>query len=293
MKCYLLFLLMLSAALPASGQEQTDYYKLPDQQQHYKRVLTRYGGAYIRSRWYVSLDGFVRTDRAKLDNSFNGLIASDRVTKAGWSGLIGWAYRERWAVEAGYTNSPTHTEVLINSGMYPYTFRFANDKRGLVLRGKHMILSTSGPWRRSGFWLTGGLWLMPNTSRDGGRFALSGYGYHDRHAEKGDTIRLIGQTTVNAAPTAMIETGLEYTVRLTDRFDMGFSARKLWGLSSAVSTTVSYSVNSRETQQAQFDGMGNGMTFGLTMRYTYAIKRTVAKVLDIQGKRPAGIGRIK
>jgi hypothetical protein len=292
MKRYFVFLLVVLASLPALGQELADYYQIPDQRHQYDRLLARYGGAYTRDRWYVSLNGFVRTDRAKLDNSFNDLIGSDRVTKLGWSALIGWAYRERWAVEAGYVSSPTHTEVLVNSGVYPYTFRFSNDKQGLVLRGKRMILSTSGPWNRSGFWLTGGLWITPNINQDKGKFALSGYGYRDWRREKLDTLRLSGQTITNAVPTAMAELGVEYNVRLNNQFDMGFSVRKLWGLGSSIKTDVTYNINGREAHHAQFDGTGSGMTYGLTLRYTFALRQTLSNVLDIQGKKPTGRSKI-
>lgn len=286
MKRYLSFLLLGLIALPALGQEMADYYRLPDkhQQNHqYERLLARYGGAYTRDRWYFSVSGFLRTDRAQLDNSFNGLIGSESVTKPGWSAMIGWAYRERWAVEAGYTRSPIHSEILINSE-YPYTFRYSNDKQALVLRGKHMILSTSGPWRRSGFWLTGGVWLVPNSGQDKGNFSLAGYGFRDWRREKFDTLRLTSQTVANRQPTAILEAGVEYNVRLTDRIDMGFSVRKLWGLGNSLTSNVSYVVNGREAQQAQFQGMGSGVSYGVTFRYTYANRRIMPNVLDIQGK---------
>lgn len=284
MKRYLAILLVGLAGLPAFGQEMADYYQLPDQRQQYERLLKRYGGAYIQDRWYVALNGFVRTDRAKLDNSFNGLIESNRVTKLGWSALVGWSYRERWAVEAGYASSPIHTQVLVNSGSYPYTFQFSNQKQGFVLRGKHMILSTSGPWNRSGFWLTGGVWVIPNSGQDRGRFALAGYGYTDRRWEKPDTLRLTGQSVTNTQPTALIETGLEYNMRLSNRFDMGFSVRKFWGLGSSITTDLSYIVNGRETQQAQLRGIGSGMSMGVTLRYTLAMRQKLAQVLKVQGR---------
>lgn len=280
MKRYFAFLLLGLAAIPALGQEMADYYQLPDQRHQYDRLLTRYGGAYIQNRWYVSLSGFGRTDRAKLDNSFNDLLTNSSVTKPGWSALVGWSYRERWAIEAGYANSAIHTDVLVNGS--PYSFQFTNDKQSFFLRAKHMILSTSGPWRRSGFWLTGGMWAVPNSGQDKGQFSLVGYNSYDWRRE--NPIRLSGHTALNNQPTAMIETGLEYNVRLNDRFDMGFSVRKLWGMGSSVTTDVAYMVNGRETQQAQLRGTGSGITYGATLSYTFALQRKINKVLQIQGK---------
>lgn len=284
MKRYLLFLLVTLAGWPAFAQKMADYYQLPSAQRQYDRLLTRYGGAYTRDRWYVSLSGFVRTDRAKLDNSFNGLLYSDRVTTLAGSALVGWSHREQWAVEAGYANMPIHTEVIVNSASYPYAFRFTNNRQGFVLRGKRMILSTSGPWRRSGFWLTGGLWLMPNNGQDKGQFALAGYGNKDSHWEKPDTIRLTGRTALNTNPTAMLETGVEYNLRLSNRFDMGFAVHKLWGLGNSLTTNVSYFLNGRDVQQAQLLGTGSGMSYGVTLRYNFVVRQTLAHVLDVQGK---------
>ena len=291
MKRYLALILVGLAGLPAFGQQMADYYQLPNHHNQYDRLLTRYGGAYTRDRWYVSLDGFVRADRAKLDNSFGSLIESDRVTKLGWSALIGWAYREKWAIEGGYANSPIHTEVLVYNGRYsPYTFRYTNERHSLVLRGKRLIASTSGPWRRSGFWLTGGLLLTPNSGLNRGSFALAGYSYayNDRPGAL-DTLRLTGQTTTNTRPTAVLETGVEYNLRLNNRLDMGVSFRKLWGLSNSITTDLTYVVNNRDIQQAQLRGTGNGMSVGLSLRYTYAVRRTLSNVLGVQGKR--GIGQ--
>ena len=152
MKHYLLYILIGIAALPAYGQGVTEYYQLPKKNQQVSRLLHRYGGPQIRDRWYVSLEGFIRTDRAQLDNSFDGLINNDIVAKAGWGVLLGWSYRERWAVEAGYARTPIHTQFSISRAVPPVMARSTNDHNAFMLRGKRLLLSTSKPWLRSGFW---------------------------------------------------------------------------------------------------------------------------------------------
>lgn len=285
MKRYFLFLGMTLGVLGANGQGTVDYYRLPDHSrvQSYERLLTRYGGASIQDRWYASLEGFVRTDRAKLDNSLNGLVSSDRVTKFGTGAVIGWAYRERWAVEAGYARMPIHTQVSVNSMYSGPSYQYTNDRQGLVLRGKRQVLSTSGPWRRSGFWLSTGLWLVPNSGRQEGQFALSGHVYKGR-GESPDLFNLSGQTRINSRPTGLLEVGAEYSVRLTDNLDLGLTARKYWGLGNSLTTNMIYSsVKHGTTQYAQLNGMGTGMAYGLTLRYTYSLRRTMPRVLDLRG----------
>ncbi|WP_332368007.1 hypothetical protein [Spirosoma telluris] len=180
MKRYLLYVLLGLAVLPAFGQGVTDYYQVPEKSQQYNRLLTRYGGPQIRDRWYVALDGFVRTDRAQLDNSIDGLVESDLVGKVGWSVLLGWSYRERWVLEGGYARMPIHTQLAISNTSPPLTFRATNNRNAFILRGKRLVLSTSKPWLRSGFWVSGGMWVVPNSSQEDNRISVSGYRYQNR-----------------------------------------------------------------------------------------------------------------
>lgn len=288
-KHYLICVLLGIALLPAYGQGVADYYRAsaPNRSAQYNRLLTRYGGPHIRDRWYVSLDGFVRTDRARIDNSFNGLIESDPVAKVGVGATVGWAYRERWAVEGGYARMPIHTQVSVRNGRSPLVYRYTNGRSAFVLRGKRLALSTSGPWLRSGFWLSGGLWLVPNGGQSEGDFALQRYRYRGR-GESPDTLSLLSQTRVGTRMTTMAELGAEYNVRLSDNVDLGFSVRKFWGLASSIVTNVNYTVNQTLMQQAQLKGTGTGMSYGVTLRYTYAIRRNLPNALDVRGN-----GRIR
>lgn len=283
MKRYLLCVLLGTAALSAHGQGLTDYYRLPDRARQYEQVVFRYGGPSVRDRLYVALDGFLTTNRAQIDNSFNGLIRSDRVTKAGWGAVIGWSYRERWAVEAGYARMPIQSQVSISNGAYPLEYRYQNIGDAFVLRGKRLLLSTSGPWMRSGFWLSGGMWVVPNSGQQEGRFELYGYRYRGR-GETPDTLRLSSNTRAAGRPTAIAELGAEYNIRLSNSIDIGFSARKRWGLSDALTTDVLYTVNQYPGQQAQLVSKGSGMNYGVTIRYTLALRRNQPDVLDIQGR---------
>lgn len=283
MKRYVLYVLLGFAAFPACGQGLTDYYRLPNRGYQYDRLLLRYGGPTVRDRWYVALDGFLTTNRAQIDNSLDGLIRSDRVAKLSLGGVIGWSYRERWAVEAGYARLPIQTQVSIRNGINPLTYRYQGIGDGFVLRGKRLVFSTSGPWLRSGFWLSGGMWLVPNSGRQEGKFNLYGLRYRGR-GEMPDTLRLISNTTAASRPTAVAEAGAEYNVRISNAVDLGFSVRRRWGLSDALTTDVRYTVNQSISEQAQVISRGSGMTYGLTLRYTLALRRNLPDVMDVQGK---------
>lgn len=283
MKRYVLFVLLGLAVLPACGQGITDYYRAPDRGRDHNRLLMRYGGPAIQDRWYVALDGFIRTDRAQLDNSFNGLIESNRVTQAGWGAVIGWVYRERWALEAGYSRMPIHTQVSVVNTSSPLSFRYTNNQSAFVLRGKRLIVSTSKPWLRSGFWLSGGLWGVPNNGQREGNFLISGYQYQNSR-ETRVPVQLAGHTYTNAQLSTLAEVGAEYNIRLSNAVDLGFSVRKFFGFSNSITTDVAYVVNQTATQQAQLQGDGTGMSYGTTLRYTFNIRRKTSNVLEVQGK---------
>ena len=272
---------LLGSAVCAQGS--SDYYqsrKAPDRS--YDRLLMRYG-SYLAERWYVGAEGFARVDNSALSSGFRGLVAGNAVTRPGWSALIGWTYRDAWAMEAGYARSPIHNELAIN----PYVFRFENEKNGFVLRAKRQLFSTSPQERRSGLWVSAGLWLIPNAGEVKSRLTLEGYGRRSYQREI-DTLVIMTQTATNARNTGLVELGLEYTVRLSNRFDLGINARKYWGLGSSITTDLNYSVNGQAPQTATLQGRGSGASFGMSLRYTYSRKHLIAKtnIYDLRGKRP-------
>ncbi len=283
-KLYLVFLLIGFATFPSLGQHSSDYYRLPDRNQMlYDRVLTRYGGAYVKDRWYVALTGFVRSDKAALDNPMGGMIEAKRVVKPGWGLMLGWSYKEKWAVEAGYVQSPAHTSLQVDRRRGADLFQYTSDQHNFVVRGKRMLFSTSGPWRRSGFWLTAGAWLVPGKGGSRGQLSIADYTYPTR--EKIDTLRLAGQTQLSTVPTVIAELGAEYNIRLSNHVDLGISARKLLGLGSSINTDLTYSTTGQPAQYAQLRGIGSGMTYGLTLRYSVAIRQPLRNVLKSAGSR--------
>lgn len=283
-KHYLLYVLLGLAVLPVCGQGVTDYYRLPENGQQYKRLMSRYGGPQIRDRWYVSLESFVRTDRAHLDNSLNGLIQSDLVGKVNWGVLLGWAYHERWMVEGGYSRMPIHSQMSISNTTPGVSFRYSNDQNAFVLRGKHLLVSTSKPWLRSGFWLSGGMWVVPNTIQQDGVVSITTGKRYSGRWEAPETFQLTTQTTTNAQTATLAELGAEYNVRLSNAVDLGLSVRKIWGLANSVTTDVTYTANRSVAQQAQLQGAGSGMSYGVTLRYNFAVRRALSNVLEVQGK---------
>ncbi len=287
MKHYLLYILIGLAVLPASGQGITDYYRVTQIHQQYQRLLSRYGGPQIRDRWYVALDGFIKTDRAQLDNAYDGLIETNAVGKASGGVTLGWSHRETWAVEGSYSRIPIHTQLAISQTNPSVSIRSIDVRNAFTLRAKRLVLSTSKPWLRSGFWVSGGMWMLPGNNQPTTNFSASGYRYHSQW-ETHEPFRLTSQTTVQSQTAALAELGVEYNVRLSNSFDLGLSARKLWGLTDVVTTNVTYTALREAPQMATLQGTGSGMSYGVTLRYSFSTQRNQAKVLNIQGKSRLG-----
>ena len=283
MKRYFLSILFGISILPAIGQGVTDYYRLPETSQQYKRLVNRYGGPQIKDRWYVALDGFVRTDRAQLDNSHDGLVESGLVGKAGLGVTMGWTFRERWAVEGSYTRMPIHTQVAISHTSPPVSIRTTTNRDAFMLRGKRLVLATSKSWMRSGFWVSGGVWALPGVAGISENSSAVGYRYQNRW-ESGDAFKLTTQSQDTGQLAALAELGVEYNIRLSNAFDLGMSARKLWGFTNIMTTDVTYAGNRTAPRQAQLQGQGAGMNYGLTLRYSFSTRRTASSVLNVQGK---------
>lgn len=283
MKHYLLYILIGLAVLPASGQGITDYYRVTQSRQQYQRLLSRYGGPQIRDRWYVALDGLIKTDRAQLDNAYDGLIENNAVGKASWGVTLGWSHREKWAIEGSYARIPIHTQLTISQTNPPITARYTSERNAIALRAKRLVLSTSKPWLRSGFWVSGGIWMLPGTNQPTDSFSASGYRYQSQW-ETHEPFHLTSQTTVQSQTAALAELGIEYNVRLSNAFDLGMSVRKLWGLTNAVTTNVTYTALREAPQMATLQGTGSGMSYGVTLRYSFATQRNQARVMNVQGK---------
>lgn len=288
MKHYLLYILIGLAVLPASGQGVTDYYRVTQNRQQYQRLLSRYGGPQIRDRWYVALDGFVKTDRAQLDNAHGGLIESNAVGKVSGGVTLGWSHCEKWAVEASYARIPIHTQLAISQTSPLVKDRYTTDRNAFMLRAKRLVLSTSKPWLRSGVWISGGVWMLPGYNQPTDGLSTSGYRYHSQW-ETHEPFRLTNQTTFQSQTAALAELGVEYNVRLSNAFDLGISARKLWGLTNIVTTNVTYTALREAPQMATLQGTGSGMSYGVTLRYSFSTQRNQAKVLNVQGKSRLGI----
>ena len=128
---------------------------------------------------------------------------------------------------------------------------------------------------------------MPNSSQEVDRFSLSGHRYVGRW-EAAELFQLTSQTQTSSQLTTLAEVGVEYNVRLSSALDLGITARKLWGLGNAIVTDVTYTANRMPSQQAQLRGTGSGMSFGVSLRYSYAVRRHQTNVLKVQGKSRLG-----
>lgn len=307
-----IFVWLLMEGITGFAQSVTEYYQPPaerlgrlsplletpdwDQskrktaykQANFERLLARYGNAYITDRWYVGLDGFLRTDKSGLSQTFNGLVSTKAVSQLGWSAMIGWVGREKWAAEIGYARSAVHTLFIINQ-QSPLRIQADNDKQGIVFRGKRLMRfqQLSQLNGKGGLWLGLGFWLLPNAPKDPSTVHLIGYTARNPRSRP-DTLRLVSNTTVSPHVTGMIEASAEYTAHVGRRTEMSFFVRRNWGLGSSLTTNLTYQVNSNELQTAWLRGKGTGWSIGITLRYNYARQydlRGMHRIGDLQGNR--------
>ncbi|GAB3804118.1 hypothetical protein GCM10028819_35160 [Spirosoma humi] len=287
-----LFLLTFLMGLFTSGQAQevvidTNYYAPPPVVR--ERLLTedpdnnpRYqsGGSQRATRrrglleklnevqtWYVGAETGFRSDGSVLNNSLDRLVSNPTPVKASWSALLGYTYRNAWTVEAGYTRAPIHLTISIANSNSPLVFNYLNNGHGVPLRLKRRLGSGKRAANGTGFWITGGGWLIPNGSGQTGDFRLIGYSYYGRN--RVDTIRLTNSTTIRKQLTGIAELGLDYTTRLASRVEMGFYVRKYWGLGIALQSDLVYTVNNNSKTQATITADGTGWGFGISLRYLY------------------------
>lgn len=269
---YILFI--LSSGI-ATAQDLPAYYELPHQ-----RVNPV--GYPMQHRWYVGLEGFLRSDQGVLTSSLGGLITSrPSVTKASWTALVGYSFQDRFHAEAGYSHAAIHNQLSLVVAPQPYDFTFKNESNAAVIRLKARLFSTTKPKEKAGFWITGGAWLVPNSGKYVDGFIMEGYRFSRFHT---DTISLVSQTQTATRLTPLLEVGIEYNVRLSNRFDLGFYGRKLWGFRPSIYTDLTYSENNVQTETSKLTANGTGWSFGLALRYTYSFKRYLQSVYALQGR---------
>ncbi|SOD82884.1 hypothetical protein [Spirosoma fluviale] len=217
--------------------------------------------------WYVGAEGGWRTDGSILSNSLDQLVTTPTQTKVNWGVYLGYTYRNAWTLETGYMQSPTHLNIRIANGSNPLVFNYQNTGFGIPFRIKRRIGLGSRAANGTGFWLTGGAWLVPNGSGQMGEFSLIGYTYRGRN--RSDTIRLTNTTTVSKSITGLAELGVEYAARLSPQLELGFYMRKYWGLGNALRSDLAYTVNKTSLQTATVVANGTGWGFGASLRYIY------------------------
>lgn len=296
MKHISLLFLLVGLSISAMAQEiviDTSYYAPPpvvrkrvltddpDQNPNHHRLSTRrekstYEQAYQLKEtqtWYVGLDGGFRTDGGMLSNSFDGLISINSSTKASWSVLLGYTYRNAWTVETGYTSAPIHLNITIANGARPLTYNYQNSGYGIPLRIKRRIGLASRAANGTGFWLTAGAWLIPNGSVNLDDFRLIGYSYRNNRTRT-DTLRLDNTTTTKSI-SGVAELGIDYSVRLSSSIEFGAYLRKYWGLGEAIRSDIVYTVNGIAQPQSTAKANGTGWGFGIALRYIYGRQQEV------------------
>ncbi|MFT4032861.1 MAG: hypothetical protein QM669_10620 [Siphonobacter sp.] len=234
-------------------------------------------------RWYISLEGFTRKDVNQLSNTIDGLITTNPGNKAGWGATVGVVLKDVWNVELGYMNSPIHNPLVILSDPV-YQFNYKNESNAAVLRLKRQVVSTGRTKNQSGFWISVGGWLVPNSGKIIDAFQLYGYSYSNQFQTVPDTLRLYSQTQTSKQITGMVEAAVEYNVRISNRFDLGFYYRHYWGLGTSLSTDLRLTENSTNDQTARITADGTGWSLGLAIRYTYSLKRKNLSAYELRGK---------
>ncbi|WP_246202188.1 hypothetical protein [Spirosoma agri] len=227
--------------------------------------------------WYVGAESGFRSDGSVLSNSLNGLVSNATLTKASWSALLGYTYRNAWTIETGYSRAPIHLNITIANSSDPLVFTYRNSGYGIPLRIKRRIGAGKQAMNGTGFWLTGGAWLIPNGTGETGNFKLIGYSQRGRN--RIDTLRLNNTTTVLNDVTGIAELGIDYATRLSSWLELGFYVRKYWGLGNALKSNLDYTVNRGSQQQATIVANGSGWGVGVSLRYTYGRQYDVKKAM--------------
>jgi hypothetical protein len=270
----LLFVLACSG-LAFCQEENSDYYRpvfpspVGSKKYTVESLLKKFGDVRIHNRWYSGINGFVRTDKNKITNNFDGLIGTSSPASYGWSAVVGWVKDENWGVEAEYARSPIHNNLVIN-GDNPLNYKLTNEKNSLIFRGKRRIMFGKTAIRRSAFWLSAGAGLIPNTGKQTNYMEFNGYMVRGRR-QGIDTLFMSSDTRTNKHITALAEASAEYVVKVAKSVDLAFFVRKQWGFGNSVTTNLEYSVNQVKTATASITGDGSGWNFGMSLRYVFHI----------------------
>jgi len=225
----------------------------------------------IRNRLYFGIDGFMRTDRSSISNTFNGLIATRTGAKSGYSASVGWINQEKWAFEIAYSRSPIHNILIIN-GDYPMEYKMENDKNNLDLSIKRRLLfgRSNSSLRKSAFWIGAGAGIVPNSGAQKEYLQFEGYARQGRRPVL-DTLFLTTDTHTSTKLTGFTYLTAEYVLKVAKAVDLSFYARKQWGLGTSLMTDMAYFVNKVQTQQSTIRADGTGLAFGISLRYIFAI----------------------
>ena len=258
------------------SQDNADYYHpVPLQTFNAKpksteSLLKTFGDVRINNRWYAGANGFVRTDKNILNNTLDGLIATKSPASYGYSASVGWVSHEQWTAEAEFARSPIHNVLIIN-GSNPLSYKLINDKNSLIFRGKRRLLfGKSNSFRRSAFWISGGIGIVPNSGKAKDYMEFSGYRERGRRQEI-DTLFITSDTRTNSHITGMAEASAEYIVKVSRAIDLSFFGRKQWGIGNSLTTNLVYYVNRQEMQTAKITSDGSGWNFGVSLRYVMHI----------------------
>lgn len=217
---------------------------------------------------YISAEGGFRSDGSTLSNSFDGLIRNPTSTKAAWSVLAGYTYRNAWAIEVGYAYAPTHLNITIENGSSDFEFTYQTAGHAIPLRVKRRIGSGRQAKNGTGFWVSAGAWLIPASGNQTDELKFSGYITSNR-GRRVDTLQLLVNSTSINRVSGLAELGVDYATRLSSTLELGFYVRKYWGLSDVYRSDLAYVINRVENQRAAMVANGSGWGFGIALRYLY------------------------
>jgi hypothetical protein len=275
MKTFFTLFLLSVCCIEAHCQRNADYFApvfprpVGAKQYTVESLLGKFGEVQINNRWYAAVDGFVRTDKNTIDNTFGDLIGTASPATYGWGALVGWVKNENWGVEAQYARSAIHNVLLIN-GDNPHTYKFTNDKNSLIVRGKRRLMFGKSSVRTSAFWIGAGFGLIPNSGKENEYKEF--YGYKQRGRRQAvDTLFMTSSTRTNSHMTSTLEASAEYVIKISRSIDLSLFARRQWGLGTSVTTSLDYFVNQIKTNSATIKGDGSGWNFGLSLRYVFDI----------------------